>query len=383
MKPQSLPEWWPLVAHHGVRLSGQLLAAGFDMALLSPHANRVLTVAVADNRFWTIRVTDQFSPFRLEADEKVFLPNLQRKTTGPITGLKIVSEHGTQNVYVPSTLGYRRLRSMSGVPLGDIGAVHGRWWVCAPFAQLSAGTVADFASMHAAPPPTPWRPTQWSVSDCQHAADTARSVTAARCWHLDGTKVTQHSEQQNDGSRLLPYVSALASLEPHCLSISLGIHTQQRTILQLYAAGADAINFPLRRLETGHIAQADFSQSDMHHVLRYAVKVMSYGSVSMTMWADSASPDQFAVIFERLGKLGVIPVLVSAGSQSLSQATWQQLSDLRATMMKQHGLDKTLARNFPRTVCEGQQGPGYWHRIRTSWRRLIRLQRHYDSTRPG
>ena len=367
------------MAYHGVHIDRQLCNAGFDLALLSQHANRVLTLAISDSRFWTVRVTSDPSPFRLEADEKVFLPNIQRKVTGPLTGLKIVSEHGVTPVRVSSTLGYRRVRSVHGVPLGDIGAVHGRWWVCAPFAQLSAGTVADFASMHAAPPATPWRSRAWTVSDCQHAADVARNITEARCWHLDASKITDTT----DASRLIPYVSGLSSLEPHCLSVSLSVQTSQRTILQLYAAGADAINFPLRRLETARIDAHLEPGQELHQQLAHAVKVMSHGSVSLTMWADAAERDVMHVAMQRLTDLGVIPILICAGPQSIEIEDWLALDAYRRDVMKKTGLDKTLARNFPRAVTEGHPGPGGWHRLRTSWRRLIRLHRHHDSTRPG
>lgn len=371
MEHSSAPSWWPLIRYHGLQIEEPLLEAGFALGLFGPYASRVLTLSRHDGRPWTFRAVDRPSPFVLRADERVLLPNLQRKTHGPLTGLTLTGPDDLSvPVHVRSTIRYRRARTLTGIPLGDIGAVHGHWWIAAPFAQLSAGTVADFASMHASPPATPWRSQVWSVADCQHAADAARDLVDARCWHLDASKVTDDNTM-----RLFPYIEGLASLEPDVLSISLGLRTRRASLLPLYSAGVDAINYPLRRLEATQIHDLIAPGQPFRDLLWESVQLLSAGSVSLTMWADATSVESTRAAIDELVGLGVVPILIATNQPDISEADWMALEAHRQEALSRSRLGRTLPRTFPRALTEAHRGPGPWHRLRTAWRRLIRLQR--------
>ena len=177
------------------------------------------------------------SPWELRCEQEPHRENIRGyKAWG---GLGIHHDSGRWwPVRIPNTIDYRRSSTVSGHSCGDVAAVHGDWLVCAPFAVRDELGLEQPERFVGVPYHRPRQKGQWSVDDMVCALHAARKHTGVRWVHIEASHVLRDDAA---ASELAPYIRGAKTTLNTVVSVSVAPSDNPQGLLELYAAGADAV----------------------------------------------------------------------------------------------------------------------------------------------
>ncbi len=369
------------LTNQGLRLSDALRAAGFDLALGSgtPPAEG-LDLILPGGLWVNVSIAPGYagtSPFSLDEAGSGFVLKHRSKGSWPVT--------------LPDTVRFRHARTHTGFSCGDIGAVHDRWLVVAPMAPPANGTGLDrprrFLGL---PPQRPLTKRQWSVDEVVACAEAAWRHAGVRLVHLEAGWLLAE-----DGglAELRPYLTALRRALPVLTSVSVLPPADPACILDLYAAGCDAVNYHLLAWNEADAARvAPLRTRFVPHArtlaaLHAAARILPRGAVSTDLLVGLEPLDHLDTAMQALTAAGVVPNLTvfrplpgaeddAPEGELVPSDRVLALMSTRSRLLTTHGLLETRIRGFPRVLAGmSPYRPGAairWYAGVRRWARIVR-----------
>ncbi len=292
------------LANQGVRLGDDLLAQGFALAL-NADGGEGLDVLLPGGWWTNVCIAPAYartSPWELI-------------TVDDQEPAQFALRHRARNdipVSLPNTARFRRQRTHSGIACGDIGAVHGRWLVIAPFAPREGLGLDRPRRFLGLPPQRPLAKGQWSVDDVVACAEAAVRFAGATLVHLEAGHLLRDDGGVDD---LTPYIAALRRSLPTLISVSVLPPADASAVLGLYAAGCDAVSYHLLAWDEAAAAQvAPVRARFVDHAriitaLNAAARIFPAGAVSTDLLIGLEPLDHLDEALATLIDGGVVPNL--------------------------------------------------------------------------
>jgi hypothetical protein len=371
------------LTNQGVRLGEDVIAAGFDLALAST-GNGVASegVDLILPGGWSTNVC--IAPGYARTS-----PYVLALGAGGALELRH-PRHGVVPVSVPDTARFRHERTHSGVSCGDIGAVHGRWLVMAPFGMRDAAQLDRPRRFLGLPPVRPLQKNQWSVDEVVACAEAAWTHAGARLVHLEAGHLLRDDGGLAD---LSPYIVAIKRALPTLVSVSALPPSDPALALDLYAAGCDAISYHLLAFDAAAAAQVApvrsrfVSHERLMNGLVAAARVFPRGAVSTDLLLGLEPLEHVSAALPSLTTQGIVPNLalfrpLQGGEDDVPAGTLvpsEPIVALRAERgrhLKAHGLWHSRVRGFPRTLWGfDPYVPSFIDRAYAGMRRALRVER--------
>jgi hypothetical protein len=372
------------LTNQGVRLGDDLIAAGFDLALATePGHGPVEGIdLVLPGDLWTnVCVAPGYartSPYTLGL------------AVGGDPG-RLVLRHrnrGEVAVTIPDTARFRHQRSASGVSCGEIGAVHGRWLVIAPFAARDGLGLDRPRRFLGLPPLRPLQKSRWSVDEVVGCAEAAWAHAGARLVHLEAGHLLKDDGGVGD---LAPYITALKRALPTLVSVTVLPPTAPAQVLELYACGCDAVSYHLLAWDEQAATQvAPVRSRFVDHArtlaaLREAARCFPRGAVSTDLLLGLEPLANLGTAIARLTADGIVPNLalfrpLPGGEDDVPGATLVATEPIlplraeRAACLHAQRLWHSRIRGFPRTLWGYERyAPGLPERLYAAMRRRLRV----------
>jgi hypothetical protein len=372
--------------NQGVRLSDELVAAGFSLALASGSGSHELAEGldlVLPGGWWT---NVCIAPGYARTSPYVLLP------AEAIDPLALVLRHRTRGdlpVRVPATARFRHVRTSSGFSCGDIGAVHGPWLVIAPFTPREGIGLDRPRRFLGAAPQRPMTKKQWTVDEVVTCAEAAWRHAGARLIHLEAGHLLK-----DDGgvAELRPYLVGLKRALPTLVSVTVLPPERPEAVLELYAAGCDAVSYHLLAWDEAAAAQvapvrARFvSHYRIRNALRAAARYFPAGAVSTDLLIGLEPVERVSEAMRELIGEGIVPNLsmfrpLPGAEDDAPHGELVPSEPLLALMAERQRiitaspLWHSRVRGFPRTLAGfDRYTVGLWTRVfaglRRRWRAL-------------
>ena len=348
------------LTNQGVRLGDDVIAAGFDLALAASEPPGVAAEGidlVLPGNWWTnVCVAPGYartSPYVLNFIDSA---NTALALRHP--------RHGTIPVSIPDTSRFRHQRTPSGISCGEIGAVHGRWLVVAPFAARDGLGLDRPRRFLGLPSQRPLQKGQWSVDEVVACAEAAWTYAGARLVHLEASHILK-----SDGgiADLAPYIQALKRALPTLISVSSLPPDDPAVVLDLYAAGCDAVSYHLLAWDAEAAAQVApirsrfVSHERLLNGLKAAARYFPKGAVSTDLLLGLEPLEHVSKALPILTAAGIVPNLalfrplpgadndVPAGTLVPSEPILALRAE-RTDLLRAHGLWHSRVRGFARTL---------------------------------
>lgn len=371
------------LTNQGVRLGDDVIAAGFDLALASTgnsNASEGIDLILPGGWCTNVCIAPGYartSPYVLALGHGGALELRHPR-------------HGTVPVTAPDTARFRHQRTHSGVSCGDIGAVHGRWLVMAPFAARDGVQLDRPRRFLGLPPLRPLQKGQWTVDEVVACAEAAWTYAGARLVHLEASHLLRDDGGVAD---LSPYISALKRALPTLVSVSALPPTDPQQTLALYAAGCDSISYHLLAFnaaaaaEVAPIRSRFVSHDRLMNGLRAAARVFPRGAVSTDLLLGLEPLEHVSAALPKLTAEGIVPNLalfrpLPGGEDDVPAGTLvptEPILALRAERgdhLRAHGLWHSRVRGFPRTLWGFEPYlPSFIDRAYAAMRRSLRVKR--------
>ena len=380
------------LTNQGVRLGDDVIAAGFDLALVSGAANNSSASASHSNASEGIDLIlpgDWCTNVCIAPGYARTSPYILNLSTSNTLELRH-PRHGNIPVSVPDTARFRHERTPSGTSCGDIGAVHGVWLVIAPFAARDGLDLDRPRRFLGLPPQRPWQKGQWSVDDVVACAEAAWAHAGARLVHLEASHLLRDDGGLAD---LSPYITALKRALPTLISVSALPPVDPALTLDLYAAGCDTISYHLLAFDPTAAAQVApirsrfVSHERLMNGLRAAARVFPRGAVSTDLLLGLEPLEHVSAALPQLTSAGIVPNLalfrplpggeddVPAGALVPTEPILVLRAE-RGDHLRAHNLWHSRLRGFPRTLWGFEPYvPTLNDRLYASVRRSLRVQR--------
>ena len=370
------------LTNQGVRLGDDVIAAGFDLALASTgnsNASEGIDLILPGGWCTNVCIAPGYartSPYVLALGQGGALELRHPR-------------HGTVPVTAPDTSRFRHQRTHSGVSCGDIGAVHGRWLVMAPFAARDGVQLDRPRRFLGLPPLRPLQKGQWTVDEVVACAEAAWTYAGARLVHLEASHLLRDDGGVAD---LAPYISALKRALPTLVSVSALPPTEAAQTLALYAAGCDSISYHLLAFDAAAAAEVApirsrfVSHDRLMNGLRAAARVFPRGAVSTDLLLGLEPLEHVSAALPKLTAEGIVPNLalfrpLPGGEDDVPAGTLvptEPILALRAERgdhLRAHGLWHSRVRGFPRTLWGFEPYlPSFVDRAYAAMRRSLRVQ---------
>ncbi len=378
------------LTNQGVRLGDDVIAAGFDLALAKDghgnghgngngNASEGIDLILPGGWCTNVCIAPGYartSPYVLALGHGGALELRHPR-------------HGNVPVNVPDTARFRHQRTHSGVSCGDIGAVHGRWLVVAPFAARDGIGVDRPRRFLGLPPLRPLQKGQWSVDEVVACAEAAWAHAGARLVHLEASHLLRDDGGLAD---LSPYISALKRALPTLVSVSALPPIDASQTLALYAAGCDAISYHLLAFDAEAAAQVApirsrfVSHDRLMDGLRAAARVFPRGAVSTDLLLGLEPLEHVSAALPRLTTEGIVPNLalfrpLPGGEDDVPAGTLVPTEPIlalraeRGDLMRAHGLWHSRVRGFSRTLWGFEPYvPSLSDRLYANVRRWLRVR---------
>lgn len=370
---------------HGLRIAQTLLDAGFGLGLAADEAQGGFADGIdliLPGGYWTnVSILPSFtrhSPWQLEP-------------AAPGQEALVIRHraHGAIPVTLPDTTRFRHQRCASGVPCGEVGAVHGRWVVIAPFAPRPPLELARPRRFLGLPPSRPLSKGQWSVDEVVACAEAAWRFARVRLVHLEASHVLRP-----DGgvAELAPYLAALTRALPTLISVAVAPPEDPAAVLALYAAGADAVSYHLLAWDAqaaGGVAPLRHRfvpQERIHAALDAAARYFPRGAVSTDLLLGLEPLAAVEDACRQLCARAVVPNIAlfralpgaedhAPSGEALPQEGVLALMATRAELLRRHHLAASRVRGFPRVLSGmDRYHPSALDRTYASWRRRLRVR---------
>jgi len=342
------------LANQGVRLGDDLIAEGFALAFGPDQGSEGLDLLLPGGWWTNVCIAPDYartSPWELVAVDD-----------------GLVLRHRARNdlpVELADTTRFRRQRTLSGIPCGDIGAVHGRWLVVAPFAPREGLGLDRPRRFLGVPAQRLLGKGQWSVDEVVTCCEAAWRHAGIRLVHFEAGHVLRDDGGVED---LSPYIAALRRALPVLISVNILPPSQPADVLGLYAAGCDAISYHLLAWdEASAAAVAPIRARFVDHqrilaALDAAARIYPPGAVSTDLLVGLEPLSHVETALEALIATGVVPNLAVfrplpgaeedaphgelVPTEPLLALMESRLAQLRATPMW-----RSRVRGFPRTLA--------------------------------
>ncbi len=374
------------LTNQGLRLGDDVIAAGFDLALSTAPGVSAGTASEGIDLVlpggWCTNVCiapgyARTSPYQLGLG------------MGGTLELRH-PRHGTIPVTAPDTARFRHERTHSGVSCGDIGAVHGRWLVVAPFAARDGLGLDRPRRFLGLPPQRPMQKGQWSVDEVVACAEAAWAHAGARLVHLEASHLLRDDGGLAD---LAPYIRALKRALPTLVSVSTLPPIDPALTLDIYAAGCDAISYHLLAFDAEAAAQVApirsrfVNHERMMNGLRAAARVFPRGAVSTDLLLGLEPLTHVSAALPRLTAEGIVPNLalfrpLPGGEDDVPAGTLVPTEPIlalraeRSDHLRAHGLWHSRVRGFSRTLWGfDPYVPSLIDRLYAGLRRSLRVNR--------
>jgi hypothetical protein len=370
------------LTNQGVRLGDELAAAGFDLALSGDGAAEGIDLVLPGDWWTNVCVAPGYA-----------------RTSPYVLGFSAAGgnalelrhpRHGTIPVTAPDTSRFRHQRTHSGVSCGEIGAVHGRWLVVAPFAARDGLGFDRPRRFLGLPPLRPLQKGQWSVDEVVACAEAAWAHAGARLVHLEASHLLRDDGGLAD---LAPYLAALKRALPTLVSVSTLPPAEPRLTLDLYAAGCDAVSYHLLAWDAAAAAQVAplrsrfVSHERLLAALRAAARYFPHGAVSTDLLLGLEPLEHLGEAIPRLTADGIVPNLalfrplpgadddVPAGTLVATEPILE-LRARRGELLRARGLWHSRVRGFARTLWGFEPYvPSLIDRLYAGLRRSLRVSR--------
>jgi len=295
------------LTNQGVRLGDDLLAAGFGLAFSDSNEPAEGLDLILPGDWWTnVCVAPGYartSPYELVLAD------------GRIEPTRLVLRHRSKGdipVTVPSTSRFRHATTHTGVSCGDIGAIHGKWLVIAPIAAREGIGLNRPRRFLGVPPQRALTKSMWAVDDVVACAEAAWHLGGARLVHLEAGHLLREDGGVAD---LTPYITALHRALPTLVSVSVLPPENPSAVLDLYAAGCDAISYHLLAWDEAAASRvAPVRARFVPHArlltaLHEAARIFPAGAVSTDLLIGLEPLTNVAAAVTELVTTGVIPNL--------------------------------------------------------------------------
>ncbi len=372
------------LTNQGVRLGDDLIAAGFDLALSASEipgtASEGIDLVLPGNWWTNVCVAPGYartSPYVLgfsDPNSNNFILQHPR--------------HGSIPVTIPDTARFRHQRTHSGISCGEIGAVHGSWLVVAPFAARDGLGLDRPRRFLGLPSQRPLQKGQWSVDEVVACAEAAWHFAGARLVHLEASHILKDDGGLND---LVPYIQALKRALPTMVSVAALPPDDPNLVLDLYAAGCDAISYHLLAWDAEAAAQVApvrsrfVSHERIMNGLQAAARYFPKGAVSTDLLLGLEPLGNISKALPLLTKDGIVPNLalfrplpgadddVPAGTLVPTEPILALRAE-RTDLLRAHGMWLSRVRGFPRTLWGyDPYAPTFTDRLYASMRRRLRV----------
>jgi hypothetical protein len=371
------------LANQGMRIGEDLLAAGFGMALVGEggaDAAEGVDLVLPDGWWTNVSVAAEFartSPWTLGfaagGGERLAL---KHRTRGEVA------------VEIPDTARFRHHRTHTGASCGDIGAMHGSWLVVAPFTARETHGLDRPRRFLGLPPARTLTKSQWSVDEVVACAEAAWSTARARLVHLEAGHVLREDGGLAD---LGPYVTALKRALPTLVSVSVLPPQDPAQVLALYAAGCDAISYPLLAWDESAAARVSpvrtrfVPHTRTLAALEAAAICFPRGAVSTDLLLGLEPLGNVGEACAALAAKGIVPNLTvfrplpgaedeAPTGEMVPTEPILRLMEKRATLMRAHRLLSSRVRGFPRVLSGmDRYRPRSGDRWYADWRRRLRV----------
>jgi hypothetical protein len=372
------------LTNQGVRLGDDVIAAGFDLALAASEppgsSAEGIDLVIAGNLWTNVCVAPGYartSPYVLgfvDSNNNSLVLRHPR--------------HGTIPVTIPDTSRFRHQRTHSGISCGEIGAVHGRWLVVAPFAARDGLALDRPRRFLGLPAQRQLQKGQWSVDEVVACAEAAWTYAGARLVHLEASHLLKDDGGLAD---LSPYIQALKRALPTIVSVSALPPDNPEMVLGLYAAGCDAISYHLLAWDATAAAQVApirsrfVSHERLLHGLKAAARYFPKGAVSTDLLLGLEPLTHISTALPQLTAAGIVPNLAlfrplpgadddaPAGTMVPTEPILALRAE-RTDLLRAHGLWHSRVRGFPRTLSGNDPyAPTLIDRLYASLRRRLRV----------
>ncbi len=378
------------LTNQGIRLSDDLLAAGFGLDLATDGrsgAAEGLDLLLPGDCWVNASVAPGYartSPYLLLASDSdsgsSFL--LRHRTTGDLP------------VRLPETARFRHARIPSGQSCGDIGAIHGPWLVTSPLAPNASLALDRPRRFLGLPPPRPLTKSRWSVDEVVACAEAAWIHGGVRLVHLEAGHLLA-----DDGglAELAPYITALKRALPTLVSVSSLPPTSAEAVLELYAAGCDAIAYhllawdPAAAARVAPVRSRFVSHARLRAGLVAAARCFPIGAVSTDLLVGLEPLADLDQAIAELIAEGVVPNLAvfrplpgaeddAPTGDLVATEPLLALMARRRERIRTAGLLHSRVRGFPRVLAGVDPYlPGLLDRWYASTRRWLRVARPEDA----
>ncbi len=375
------------LANQGVKVGDDLISAGFGLALASdgglggaPGESAEGIDIILPGGWWTnVCVAPNYartSPYTLSF-----------ASPGSETLVLRHRARGDIPISVPDTSRFRHCRTHTGVSCGDIGAIHGPWLVTSPFTARAGVGLDRPRRFLGLPPQRPLTKGQWSIDDVVACAEAAWR-SGARLVHIEAGHVLKEDGGLAD---IGPYIQAIKRALPTLVSLSVLPPEDPAQVLHLYAAGCDAISYPLLAWDEAAAAQvapvrARFvSHARILAALEAAARWFPRGAVSTDLLLGLEPLKNVGEACAALAAKGIVPNLTvfrplpgaedeAPSGEMVPTDPILQLMEKRTRLLHTYRLASSRVRGFPR-VHSGMDRyrPSVAKRWYSDWRRRIRV----------
>ena len=295
--------------NQGVRLSDELVAGGFAIALSSSGTSSEVAEGldlVLPGGWWT---NVCIAPGYARTSPYILLP------AGDEDPLGLILRHRTRGdvaVAVPPTARFRHQRTTSGFSCGEIGAVHGPWLVIAPFTPREGIALDRPRRFVGVAPHRPMTKKQWTVDEVVTCAEAAWSQAGARLVHLEAGHLLKDDGGLAD---LRPYIEAVKRALPTLVSVTVLPPERPEAVLELYAAGCDAVSYHLlawdehAAAEVAPVRARFVPHQRIHAALRAAARYFPAGATSTDLLIGLEPLPRVGEAMRELIAAGVVPNL--------------------------------------------------------------------------
>ena len=347
--------------NQGLRVDDALVAAGFTLALATTDTRTPGTSEGIDlllpGGLWTsvsiattiARASPWLLGFAPGGQESLQLSHRNRPSI-PIT--------------LPDTVRFRHQSTPTGHSCGDIGAVHGRWVVIAPFVAREPAGFDRPRRFLGLPPARPLTKSQWSIDEVVGCAQAAWRSAGVRLVHLESSHLLRDDGGYAD---LAPYLSALKRSLPTLVSVSVAPPQDPLQVLDLYHAGADAVSYHLLAWDEAAASQVTplrsrfVSHRRILDALVAAARVFPRGAVSTDLLLGLEPLPAVEHACATLCELGIVPNLTvfrplpgaedqAPTSETAALEPILALMERRMRLMQAQGLASSRVRGFPRVL---------------------------------